>query len=154
MMQLFQWGLNNTPLVDKGVAAYALQHQNEFLWSGPPTTMAPKLLFEDKIGLLPRHLLDKKGMWHSYSGWFSEGKELAFGEHLVNINIAFISREVKGRDGGVAQIAVSLKCTCQGRTEAPKDPIALFDALHVEHEKLLGSLLTDPIKQKIKLSQG
>lgn len=152
-VQLLRWGLEAISPVGIGVVAYGLQYQDEFIWPDDPSSMDSTLLFADETDFMPRHFLGKKGMWHNYSGWFDEAVTPVPGVRLVNMNVAFIQRESNGIANGIAQLVVSHKGIYKDHKDAPSDPSLLFDALHNEHKVLLSKLLTEQIKQKIKLDQ-
>lgn len=138
----------------KAVASIGLQISDVFLWKSDPADLdLGKVLSKDSPYLTPNVFSKDIQLWHSHHGYLKDETEPSPHQQLTNINVA---RAVVIGSQQI-QILTSHKANFPRPLykflDANREKISsVLDALHAKNKRILQSLLSPALQEKINLN--
>ena len=132
------------------VSSLGLQCTDLFHWRGNPELLVMREIFQES-DYLPKHVFDRKSLWHSHHGFFEDISAPVPCRLLENVNVGWLENN--------KQRSISIQCVHKAELSEQVWDIAalksifgqILPGLHDRNKKILGSLLTKPVCEKIKL---
>lgn len=128
-----------------------LQYVDIFLWNDDPADLDLREVFKADF-VIPPHVFSQTGLWHLHHGYFENFQTPLSHAVLQNINVDMLDT-VGGR---ALQILGSHKANLaellwQPHMKNQMQFFAMISHLHELNKKMLRSLLTEKVRQRIKL---
>jgi uncharacterized protein (TIGR04255 family) len=142
---------------DVGIATIELRCIDKFVLQPIPDAVDYRQLFRGDTPLLPLHVFEIDGLWHSHVGWFEDVTEDR--RTLVNVNVDVLDQN--SEDGDESR-TVSINKFVSYQTniqqgglkfgdQLPREVCERFDRLHMRDKELLAWLLTKEAQRRIGL---
>lgn len=141
-------------LVKLPITAIGLQYTDVFHWRAAPESLDLAEVLNAEGGLFPANVLARKSLWHSHHGYFEAFEEPIKYRLLENVNLDVVD------NGG--QRSIAIVTSHQAQLERPIYTEAelaqclepMYQKLHGRNKEILSSLLTEKVREKIKLKIG
>ncbi|MGJ9420431.1 TIGR04255 family protein [Massilia sp. CMS3.1] len=135
----------------RAIRTIGLQYNDGFLWNDDPAELDLREVFNNDF-VIPPHVFDQTGLWHLHHGYFEKIQEPVLHTVLQNINVDMLDTQ----GGRVLQILGSHKANLEQplwQSHKKNQPLffSMITHLHDLNKKMLRSLLTNKVCQRIKL---
>lgn len=135
----------------RALRSIGLQYVDGFLWNDDPAELDLREVFNSDF-VIPPHVFEQPGLWHLHHGYFDNFDQPLQHAVLQNINVDMLDT----LGGRVLQILGSHKATLAQPLWQPHKKnqdlfLAMISHLHDLNKKMLRSLLTKKVCQRIKL---
>lgn len=146
------------PIISKytTISAIGLQYADMFSWRGDRQDFELSALFSRDSQFLPRHVYGLADLWHIHQGYFySPAIDIDMAYKVlnnINSNLLDIDGSLVVQIITAHRLVFANKSTdMNGYTTQSGLLDRVYEALHNENKTILADLLTDDIKNKIKL---
>jgi len=136
---------------NKPVVTIGLQYVDVFLWKADPRELRMSEILSETSRFLPKSAFSKPLLWHAHHGYFEDHTAPMPHRVLNNINVNIIENNQQRS----IQILTSHKATFSSPVYSLADINSALDqlmpALHICNKQILDDILTQGVKDKIKL---
>lgn len=150
--QAHEWFSHVLPIVgSRRISSVGIQYSDVFYWRAPAAQFMAGEVFRRDAEMLPPHVFELQGLWHSNHGYFIDGSEPHPHKLLENVNVA-IQDQLQQRSVTISTVHQYHASDMWGWANLKDSIQAIMFKLHARNKDTLKRLLTDKVCDLIALN--